>query len=122
MYSYEELLLLGLMNKQPIIENKKIAVLGGGSWGTALVKMLSENLSKIGWYIRNSQTIEYIKTNKHNPNYLTSTELHPESLDLSNDINKIIKELIKISQESGRKYINVASAFFEENKSWNKKK
>ena len=92
MYSYEELLLLGLMNKQPIIENKKIAVLGGGSWGTALVKMLSENLSKIGWYIRNSQTIEYIKTNKHNPNYLTSTELHPESLDLSNDINKIIKE------------------------------
>ncbi len=35
---------------------------------------------------------------------------------------KSIKELIKISQESGRKYINVASAFFEENKSWNKKK
>ena len=32
-----------------------------------------------------------------------------------------IKELIKISQESGRKYINVASAFFEENKDWNKK-
>ncbi len=35
---------------------------------------------------------------------------------------KSIKELIKISQESGRKYINVASAFFEENKIWNKKK
>ena len=35
---------------------------------------------------------------------------------------KSIKELIKISQESGRKYINVASAFLEENKSWNKKK
>ena len=35
---------------------------------------------------------------------------------------KSIKELIKISQESGRKYINVASAFFEEKKDWNKKK
>ncbi len=35
---------------------------------------------------------------------------------------KKIKELIKISQESGRKYINVASAFFEENKDWDKKK
>ncbi len=35
---------------------------------------------------------------------------------------KNIKELIKISQESGRKYINVASAFFEEKKIWNKKK
>ena len=34
---------------------------------------------------------------------------------------KNIKDLIKISQESGRKYINVASAFFEENKDWNKK-
>ncbi|MEE2694819.1 MAG: PTS sugar transporter subunit IIA [Pseudomonadota bacterium] len=34
---------------------------------------------------------------------------------------KNIKELIKISQESGRKYINVASAFFEEDKDWNKK-
>ena len=35
---------------------------------------------------------------------------------------KKIKELIKISQESGRKYINVASAFFEEDKDWDKKK
>ena len=35
---------------------------------------------------------------------------------------KTIKELIKISQESGRKYINVASAFFEEKNIWNKKK
>ena len=36
--------------------------------------------------------------------------------------NKSIKDLIKISQESGRKYINVASAFFEEQKDWDKKK
>ena len=35
---------------------------------------------------------------------------------------KNIKELIKVSQDSGRKYINVASAFFEEKKDWNKKK
>ncbi len=35
---------------------------------------------------------------------------------------KSIKELIKISQESGRKYINVASAFFEDKKDWNRKK
>ena len=35
---------------------------------------------------------------------------------------KSMKDLIKISQESGRKYINVASAFFEEQKDWDKKK
>ena len=41
-----------------------IAVFGGGSWATAIVKMLSENLDTIGWYMRSADTIEYIKENK----------------------------------------------------------
>ncbi len=68
----------------------KIAVLGGGSWATAIIKMLSENLDEIGWYMRNSYIIEHIKRNKHNPNYLSSAELHPEKLFLSDDINEMI--------------------------------
>lgn len=68
----------------------KIAVLGGGSWATAIVKMLSENLDTIGWYMRSIYAVEHIKRNKHNPNYLSSAELHPEQLDLSNDINEIV--------------------------------
>ncbi len=68
----------------------KIAVLGGGSWATAIVKMLSENLENIGWYMRSVYAIEHIKRNKHNPNYLSSAELHPEQLDLSDDINHIV--------------------------------
>jgi len=68
----------------------KIAVLGGGSWATAIVKMLSENLDTIGWYMRSIYAIEHIKRNKHNPNYLSSAELHPEQLDLSDDINTIV--------------------------------
>ena len=70
----------------------KVAVLGGGSWATAIVKMLSENLGTIGWYMRNETAIEHIKKNKHNPNYLSSAELHPEQLDLSNDLNRIVNE------------------------------
>ncbi|CAL2102257.1 Glycerol-3-phosphate dehydrogenase [Tenacibaculum sp. 190130A14a] len=73
------------MNKQP-----KIAVLGGGSWATAIVKMLSENLETIGWYMRSVYAIEHIKRNKHNPSYLSSAELHPEQLDLSDDMNYIV--------------------------------
>ena len=73
-------------------EQPKIAVLGGGSWATAIVKMLSENLDNIGWYMRSVYVLEHIKINKHNPNYLSSAELHPAQLDLSNDINKIVKE------------------------------
>ena len=69
----------------------KIAVLGGGSWATAIVKMLSENLEIVGWYMRSVYSIEHIKRNKHNPNYLSSAELQPKQLDLSNNINQIVK-------------------------------
>ena len=72
-------------------DSAKIAVLGGGSWATAIVKMLSENLETIGWYMRSSSAIEHIEKNKHNPNYLSSAELHPHQLDLSDDIDTIVK-------------------------------
>jgi len=72
-------------------KNPKIAVIGGGSWATAIIKMLSENVESIGWYMRSVYAIEHIKRNKHNPNYLSSAELHPEQLDLSSDINEIVK-------------------------------
>ncbi len=72
-------------------DQPKIAVIGGGSWATAIVKMLSENLDKIGWYMRSSYAVEHIKLNKHNPNYLSSAELHSEKLELSDDINTIVK-------------------------------
>ena len=42
--------------------------------------------------MRSVYVLEHIKINKHNPNYLSSAELHPAQLDLSNDINKIVKE------------------------------
>ena len=68
----------------------KVAVLGGGSWATAIVKMLCENLDTVGWYMRSTYAAEHINQNKHNPNYLSSAELHPSQLDLSNDINKVV--------------------------------
>ena len=69
----------------------KIAVLGGGSWATAIVKMLSENLETIGWYMRSVYAIEHIKRNKHNPSYLSSAEFNTEQLDLSDDMNYIVE-------------------------------
>lgn len=69
----------------------KIAVFGGGSWATAIVKMLSENLDEISWYMRSVYVTEHIKRNKHNPNYLSSANLQPEKLILSNDINEIVR-------------------------------
>ena len=67
----------------------KFAVFGGGSWATAIVKMLCENLNEVGWYMRNEASIEHIKKDKHNPNYLSSVEFDVSKLKLSNDINEM---------------------------------
>lgn len=68
----------------------KFAVLGGGSWATAIVKMLTANQEKVGWYMRNSDAIGYLKIQRHNPNYLTSVEFKTEKLLLTDDINEAI--------------------------------
>ena len=62
----------------------------GGSWATAIVKMLCENLDEVGWYMRSSYIIEHIRRNKHNPNYLSSAYFEPEQLRFAEDINEII--------------------------------
>ncbi len=67
----------------------KYAVFGSGSWATAIVKMLSENLDEIGWYMRSVQTKEHILKEDHNPSYLSSVEFQTEQLKISNDINEI---------------------------------
>lgn len=73
------------------MKNKyKVAVFGGGSWATAIVKMLSENLDEIGWYMRSDYIIENIKKDKHNPSYISSVEFNTDQLILSSDINKMI--------------------------------
>lgn len=69
----------------------KFAVFGGGSWATAIVKMLCENLDQVGWYMRNSDAIEYIKTEYHNPNYLQGVEFNTAQLKLSDDINEMVR-------------------------------
>lgn len=68
-------------------EKPKFAVLGGGSWATAIVKMLCENQAVVGWYMRSKESLEFIKIHRHNPNYLSSVEFNLKQLKLSNDIN-----------------------------------
>ncbi|MRT17674.1 glycerol-3-phosphate dehydrogenase [Vitellibacter sp. q18] len=71
-------------------EKPKFAVFGGGSWATAIVKMLCENLEEVGWYMRSKTAVEFIKKNGHNPNYLSSVEFNLKQLKLSNDINETV--------------------------------
>lgn len=69
-----------------------ISVIGGGSWATAIVKILCENVPKVTWYMRNKETILHIKKEQHNPNYLSSVEFDISQLDLTSNINYAIKK------------------------------
>ncbi|MDX1601477.1 MAG: NAD(P)H-dependent glycerol-3-phosphate dehydrogenase [Salinimicrobium sediminis] len=69
----------------------KFAVIGGGSWATANVKMLCENLDEVTWYMRSVYAIEHIKKQEHNPNYLSSVEFDITQLYLTNDINEAVR-------------------------------
>jgi glycerol-3-phosphate dehydrogenase (NAD(P)+) len=68
----------------------KIGVLGGGSWATALVKLLLNNCDEINWYIRSRENIDKLKKHKHNPSYLTSIEIDTKRVNFSDDITKTI--------------------------------
>ena len=69
----------------------KFGVIGSGSWATALIKILSEKNNDINWYIRNTENIEFIKKNSHNPNYLSSVELNLKKLKISAEINEVVE-------------------------------
>ena len=73
-----------------MIDDPKFAVIGGGSWATAIAKMLCHNENKIAWYMRNETAIEDLKVNKHNPNYLSAVEFDTNQLLLTSDINEAI--------------------------------
>ena len=69
---------------------QKIAVIGGGSWATAIVKMLCENVDSLGWWMRNEEAITHIQKYGHNPNYISAAELKKEKLNISSDLNAIV--------------------------------
>ena len=87
----------------------KVAMIGGGSWATAVIKMLSDNLTEkeIYWWLRDTEAITHLQKYKHNPKYLSSVELRIPAENISNDINEIIKLADYV-------ILNVPAAFLKE--------
>ncbi len=75
-----------------ITENRRICVWGSGSWATAIVKILLENNTQVGWFVKNTEVVNYIKEHKHNPDFLSSVEFDTQKLKLYDDINQSITE------------------------------
>ncbi len=67
------------------------AVIGSGSWATALVKILLDTQPKVGWYVRDPDMIDSIRTNHHNPRYLQAAELDTDRLVMSHDLNAVVE-------------------------------
>lgn len=57
------------------MNNTKIAVIGGGSWATAIVKILSNNSRQISWWLRSAESVAHISAHRHNPKYLSDVEI-----------------------------------------------
>ena len=73
------------------METKKIAVIGSGSWATAIVKILCNNVQQLSWYIGKKEDIEYIRKFNHNPKYLSSVEFDNNKLQLTDNIAEAIE-------------------------------
>jgi glycerol-3-phosphate dehydrogenase (NAD(P)+) len=70
----------------------RIAVIGAGSWGTALVKLLTGTQQRVGWWVRRQETIEHIKKYGHNPDYISAAQFDIERLAMNADIHAVVKE------------------------------
>ena len=69
---------------------ERIAVIGGGSWATAIVKLLCNTQEKVNWWMRSESAVAHIKQFKHNPKYLQSVEFNLDKLVVSTDLNHVI--------------------------------
>jgi len=71
---------------------QRIAVVGAGSWGTALVKLLSTTQERVGWWVRKPTTIEHITKYGHNPDYISAAQFDVERLAMDSDIHKVVRD------------------------------
>ena len=69
----------------------KIAIIGGGSWATAIAKIVVGHTHHIGWYMRRDDRIADFRRMGHNPAYLTSVHFDTNKIFFSSDINKVVE-------------------------------
>ncbi len=71
---------------------KTFGVIGSGSWATAIAKMLSNNSNQVNWWIRNEDSVEYVKNFKHNDCYLQSVEFDLNRIHPSSDLRIVVEK------------------------------
>ncbi len=68
----------------------KFGIIGSGSWGTAIAKILTDNKNQINWWIRSDSNINSFKSRRHNPHYLSSTFFDTKLINFSSSAEEVI--------------------------------
>lgn len=77
---------------EKLILRYQFAIIGNGSWSSALVKILNDNGHHVNWWMRSQTAIEHIRKAHHNPNYLTSVNYDMNLIHLFEDLERCIIE------------------------------
>ncbi len=84
-----------MLNKAENILSKalgQIGIIGNGSWGTALAKILTDNGRTIHWWVRNKEAIQHLVNRHHNPHYLTSVRFMPDTIIPTDNIAEVLEK------------------------------
>lgn len=65
-------------------------ILGSGSWGTAIAKILTDNGNTIYWWNRSEKAIQQMMTRHHNPHYLSMVYFDTSKLKLTTEITEVV--------------------------------
>ena len=72
------------------MEQKRIGIIGSGSWATAIAKIVTENGHHITWCLRQQSNIDYFEKRKHNPHYLRNAYFDLQKISFSTDIKLVV--------------------------------
>jgi glycerol-3-phosphate dehydrogenase (NAD(P)+) len=73
------------VNGLDMTEQQPVAVLGGGSFGTAVANLLAENGHPVRQWMRDPAQAEAMRVNRENPRYLKGIRLH-DGVEPVNDL------------------------------------
>ena len=69
----------------------RYAVIGHGSWATALVRQLTQGGERVGWYVRNGEVLESLRSEGRNSRYLSDTEFDRSRIAPSGDLDAVVR-------------------------------
>lgn len=67
-------------------------MVGGGSWATALIKILSENNVSIKWWMRSQTDADHIRQFHHNKSYLSDVQINPRKVRICNRVRDAFRD------------------------------